>query len=760
MGAVSVSSVIVTIFSYIQRLGIAAKLPGINLPESIKNVLVVFVNFYNTLESSFPDIPDLDFRSQLVLLAVGVPVLLDIIFVWFIYPIYDVVMHILDMIGIGAFAYFLTSGIVLGFNSVITVWTVVTAIYIISRVVLMFYGKSKTIDQLFELVQSICSFFMSNIIPQREQTVTFRELNSQILRFSKLIEVVPEKPIYWKSLIWLEIGLVFIIGGFFCLGMFSDPGKLPESVRIILPIFLLPIGFLSWIAFMLQMFPCGRKFIVWFKQFLRRWGLRFLMLALDILYVPIIQCLVYHMTPSKQGCDANYYLYYERKGKSFLDPFINKSVECLPCARKVTGACIELCSGYKELRMKSSPALLFTKDVWGIMGGIVIYTFFIIMFGIPLLWYFLVKRNSGFVKHINVYGTTAEYKWVALTNRLRTTGIFIFEDFKHDKAYWCVLLIIMKLIQMLVEVISEMMWEPFIVALPIYYFISAILTWVFKPYVHTFNTVFEVILEMINAIFSVIATLTYFGLNIPDSWTVPLSVLLLGVPIVSLFFIVCVEDEKGTEDDETDPTFLHKVTAKTVKDDKDLPNIYDADKNDMERLLLQPEHKFNDDLSSLDNSDSHRVPIDPEMAMKGSSSQMAIKDSGSQMAMKGSGSQIGASEKKEDDSVWEYAYCDDEHCIIEFGLLDTIDECLKREDESKISPEEEQPLMAFEVRKTKIAKLMTKMYETLDVVLDGSTIELLTRVLDTVVLIGAAATGWYLGALFANHEKATEVICG
>ena len=751
MGAVSYSSVIVTLFSYVQRLGIAANLPGIKMPDSIKNILIVCVNFYNTLEASFPDIPDFDFRSQLVLLSVGVPVLLDIIFVWFIFPFYDVAMHILDMIGMGGFAYFLTSGIVVGFDSVTTTWTIVAAIYIISRVVLMFYGKNKTIDQLFELVKSICSFFMSNIIPQSEQTITFKELNTQIHRFSKLIEVVPEKGVYWKAAIWLALGLIFIVGGFFCLGMFCDPGFLPDIVRVILPIILLPFGFIFWISFMLQMFPCGRKFIVWFKQFIRRWGLKLLLLALDVLYIPIIQCLVYHMTPSRQGCDPGYYLYYERKGESFLDPFINKTVECLPCARKVTDVCVEMCSGIKELRMKSSPALLFKDDVWGIMGGIVIYTFFIIMVGVPLLWYFLVKRNSGFVKHINVYGSTAEYKWVALTNRLRTTGIFIFEDFKHDKSYWCVLLIIMKLIQMLIEVISEMMYEPFCIALPIYYIISATITFIFKPYINKFNTFFEGLLELVNALFAAIAAASYFGLEIPDSWTTPLSVLLLGIPVVSLFFIVFVDDEKGTEDDESDPTFIHKVTVQTVKDDKDLPNIYDAKKNDMERLLLQPEHSYDDDLNVLNNSDSQKMPLEPEANEEHAINAPLLSNQEGDALAEG---------KKEDDTVWEYADCDDEHCIIEFGVLDTIDDCVKKEDQSKISPEEEQPLMAFEIRKTKIAKLMTKMYETLDVVLDGSTIELLTRVLDTVVLFGAAATGWYLGALLANHEKATELICG
>lgn len=734
MGAVSYSQVIVTLFTYVQRLGIASSFPGIKIPSQLQKFLVLLVNFYNTIEASVPDVPDFDFRSQLVLLSVGIPLLLDIIFIWFIFPFYDVIMHVIDVVGLGCFTYFLTTGIVVSFDSVTTTWTIVTAVYILSRIVLMFYNKNKTNDQLFELVRSICSFFMSHVMPQAKQTITFKELNQQIRKFSKLIDIVPEKCVYWKAAIWLAFGLIFIIGGFVCLGMFFDPGKLPEYARIIPPIFLLPMGFICWIAFMLKMFPCGRKFIVYFKQFIRRWGLRFLMLALDVLYIPIIQCLIYHMTPTPQGCDPDYYFYYQHKGDSFLDPFINKSVECLPCARKLSDdICIQMCSGEKKLRMKSSPALLFVDDVLGIMGGVVIYTLVVIMVGVPLMWFLLVRRNTGFVRNINVYGRTSEEKWEAITNRLHTTGIFIFQDFKFEKCYWCVFLIVMKLIQMIIEVVAEIIYPPFVIASPIYYLFSFAVTWYFKPYLHKFNNILETLLEFVNFIFSIVVVISYFGYAIPEVMSLPFTILLLGIPIVSCFFIVCFDDVRGTKEDEDDPTFIRKVVTKNIAR-KSSVKALPKPKDDMEQLLL-PDNEEDNEYETAGTTDKLNIDVKDDEEEK-------------------------KKVEEDDQSQWEYADCDDQHCILEDGMLDTMDEAIQREKDSLISPEESAPLLAFEVRKTKCAKLMTKMYETLDVVLDGSTIELLTRILDTVVLFGAAATGWYLGTLFAHHEKDIDIVCG
>lgn len=742
MGAVSYSQVIVTLFTYVQRLGIAANFPGVKIPKQLQKLLVVMVNFYNTIEASVPDVPDFDFRSQLVLLSVGIPLLLDIIFIWFIFPFYDVIMHIIDVIGLACFTYFLTTGIVVGFDSVTTTWTVVSAIYIISRIVLMFYNKSKTNEQLFDLVRSICSFFMSHVMPQSEKSITFKELNIQIRKFSKLIDIVPEKGVYWKAAIWLFFGLAFIIGGYVCLGLFFDPGKLPEIVRIVLPIFLLPLGFVCWIAFMLKMFPCGRKVIVKIKQFIRRWGLRFLMLALDVLYIPIIQCLVYHMTPKPQGCDPDYYFYYKHQGTDFLDPFINKTVECLPCARHVTGVCVDMCKGTYQLRMKSSPALLFVDDVLGIMAGVVIYTLVIIMFGIPIMWYLLVRRNTGFVRNINVYGATSEDKWEAITNRLHTTGIFIFQDFKFTHCYWCVFLIVMKLVAMLIEVISEILWLPFIVAQPFYYLFSFVVTWYFAPYLHKFNNILETLLEGVNLVFSIIVVISYFRYEIPEVMSLPFTILLLGLPIVSCFFIVCFDDVKGTKEDEDDPTIIRKVVTQNISRKNSSLAINHRD--DMEQLLLPDDQEQPPAPTDQKETDEIHLEVNEEKEQK--SEEEKKNDDGEN--------------NNEDDGPWEVADCDDQHCILEDGMLDTMDEAIEREKDSLVSPEERVPMVAFEVRKTKCAKLMTKMYETLDVVLDGSTIELLTKILETTVLFGAAATGWYLGALFAHHEKDVDIICG
>ena len=88
---VGISSAISSIFTYFQSLGSTISINPDNMPPTLKNVAYFFSNLLNTLRDFFPIIPSFDCRFQLALLSIGIPIFLDIIFVWILSPLLDIV---------------------------------------------------------------------------------------------------------------------------------------------------------------------------------------------------------------------------------------------------------------------------------------------------------------------------------------------------------------------------------------------------------------------------------------------------------------------------------------------------------------------------------------------------------------------------------------------------------------------------------------------------------------------------------------------
>ena len=109
--------------------------------------------------------------------------------------------------------------------------------------------------------------------------------------------------------------------------------------------------------------------------------------------------------------------------------------------------------------------------------------------------------------------------------------------------------------------------------------------------------------------------------------------------------------------------------------------------------------------------------------------------------------------------------------LIKPGYLDPIEVALERKKNQKGKEEDDEedvpinletdeiPEGAFYVYKRMIAVRMTKMYKYLDIVLDGATIGLLTKILNFVVLFGAGAFGWYIAALIPSNPQ-ENLYCG
>jgi len=327
--------------AYVQNLGCIASTADTNIPPKIKDILLTFSSFLEKIVVLIPNVPQIDIRSQLILEAIALPMILDILFEWFLMPFITALIHTIDLISMFFLAYFGFSFYEGGRNVLSIIIVAVTGVYILGRLIYLFFikKKQKMIDML-HLGIEVCHHYLDGIIKTKEgqKTLTFAELNEQISKFSSVIEItddssvriVTKLPTFFISLICIFVGLVG-------LGLIpSVPNFLPINLRAFLPYVLLGLGGILFITFSLRLFKCGRNLIIKFKILCKRYGLRILMLILDILYIPILTIFVSHVFPTKNHkCPVGYYREFNvsvPQSYAMFKDFIQHNTSCVPCS--------------------------------------------------------------------------------------------------------------------------------------------------------------------------------------------------------------------------------------------------------------------------------------------------------------------------------------------------------------------------------------------------------------------------------------------
>ncbi|OHT00955.1 hypothetical protein TRFO_32160 [Tritrichomonas foetus] len=832
-GGASWGSVLSTLVTYLQRLGINVSLDSIPLPDKMKEIISSVYMFYETVQSAIPSLPDFDLRSQLMVLALAIPFVLDVVFVWFINPIGVTLTHVLDLVAFGVGTYFITSSIIGNWTLINISIIAICAVFIVLRIVFTFLTKQKGDLELYVLVDEICNYYMQGILPEKKCELSFRDLNLAIHKFSQIIEIVPPKANLMVSYSFLLVSFACFFLSFWCMDAFPIPYDFPDIITLILPIVGIPLGVIFFIIYVLRLFHCGRYFLTLVKQFIRRWGLRVLLMVLDLLYIPILTVLITMITPTHIGCPENQYLYYQVKDKdNIVYPFVNHTASCRPCVDPEFRSqfCERKCSGMTELRMKQAPDLLFVDDVIVMTGGLILYTTVIVMLGLPFLWWYIIKRNHMYVNRINVYGATEEIKYRAIIHRLRSTGVFLFQDYRSRYAMWGVVLILMKFCLMVFSVCQETFSVYLVWVFPFFYAITFTAHVYFKPYLYLFNTIFESIMEAMNLLFAVFTIVAFQGLNIPESVTLPLSIILLIVPVLSVLFILCCEGKEGTKADLSDPTIIRKADTKKIKEHHHEHITEDKKKKESSESSADMAFRAKNTNIPIEDSPGKIVPVlsgsclpplsteyykpntsrahyhptghlsrpaTPLVTVSGVPSRYPTRPQTARIF--DSDSDYDSSDSSYDSFVdpndgngnlannvikkkrkhRHHHYHDEDRIEVdkdgnevvisnrvelEEGMLDSIIEFKLKNYENRtleqIAPDELPIKECFTIRKKSAARRMTKMYKTLDVVLDGSTIDRLTKILNNAVIIGVIAVGWYLGALMTSYEYASNFTCG
>lgn len=758
----SISSAVMSFFSYFQNLGCQLSLPQVQMPDKFVEIIETVKNFLRTLQLLIPQIPQFDVRTQMIIMAVVIPLVLDMFFVWFVQPISTTLLHVFDLACIVTFFIFLALSFLGEFETYKTIILLVLGVIILIRFIYLICKKRGTSFGLLIAARNICNHFLYGILPKIEKDLSQSELEKIIQQCSQVVQIQPTKPNPCGTLMFFLVGALFIAIALSCFKVIPIPLVIPQFVLMFLPYICIILGTIFLLVFFLRLCHCGRNFIMKFKQFCKRWGLRLLMLFLDLLYIPIISLLVSHIMIEKvQLCPVGEYPYYHPdRFHNIISLLVTHNITCMPC-NVTTFECSALCNGPSEFRLIDDHSVNFVNDVLKVSGGFILYVAVFVMIGIPLLWYVIITRNRQFAYNVNVYGSHPEEKWTKLVNRMKTTGIFLFVNYKYNFARWSVFYLVVKFLVMLITAVASKFFTIITFLLPILYFFVFGRVIFKRPYIYSFNNVLDSILYFTQSIFALFSFIQYFDFQIPPLITQVLSIITLVVPFISILCLFFCKTKAAQFDD--DPTYPQKLTPEMEEELERKREKARKKKRKHRRHHHREEAQRLAD-SRASTTDSFAVSSD-NLLQTGPAT-----DDPNQPLLENGDENVGEQQivlDDLDDNEFIALIIEDE-CLLGPNDMDTVEQCIqkrrfKRKSKKKngdVEPEDQEEEETRIINKRTLAKRCEKMYEMLDIVVDGSTIDFLTSILNIAIMFAMAALGWYVGAILCNDRGIDKPVCG
>lgn len=780
----SIASLITSFINFWQNIGINIELPELQVPQKIRDVLAYIKNFITNIMALIPRMPKFDMRATIVLLALGVPFILDVIFVWFSHSFSFTLFHVFDLVALATLAFFVTNIFIMKATVVHYIAIGICGLYLLIHLIVKCCKRKRSYLSLHDIAKDICDHCMSKITGA-QCVHDIDDINESIQQFSDMIEILPGKQSKCAGVVFFLFTCIFVVIALFALGVLPIYIEIPDMVRVIVPYVSLVIAGICFIFGILKVTKCGTNVIFSIKKFSKRWGLRLLMLFLDLLYIPILTILVSLLTPHSQYCPAGSFFKTDYDPSYTFDLFVNHTTTCIPCATDYltnsNSTCYDVCTREKrDLRMSEDPSLEFISDVLSVSGGTILFTVIFVMFGIPALYYFLIKRNRNFVFNVKVFGKTPEEKWQNVVRRMKTTGIFLFAQYRVQKTSWSVHVLIYKFIVMLASTIASKIWSPMVYLLPLVYLGMFILAVVSRPYLFIVNNILDCTLYFLNFAFALLPIVSKFGVVIPDMVMYVFSGLLVVIPVLSVVvFLIRSVAEKPSN--EVDPTVVVELTEEEREERarQRAAHMKKIQKMKKDALTAQNPYYTPPAIPEDFNQAVMRKPGYPNRRALNTKKYPTMEDDERYCPHEPitdftpldaiHGLAFGQQQQRgpnlldvNDEDLLEEANMQQDGVHIEPGDLDTINEALiaiinSLDEDDEVNFELQDT--GFDINRRVLARWMEKMYNLLDIVIDGSTIETLMSILNVAVMCASAAFGWYLSAILSFRNEMVVLDC-
>ena len=149
MPALSISALINSVITFWQQIGMTFDVTTMNLPTKVNNVITGMVYLFDYILKLLPAVPDFDLRGNLVILSVGVPIVIDLIFVWFLNPLWETVLHIVGVIACFLFTYSISTAAFGKMETFHIIALSISAVFLVVRVILFIvFKKPKKMTQI------------------------------------------------------------------------------------------------------------------------------------------------------------------------------------------------------------------------------------------------------------------------------------------------------------------------------------------------------------------------------------------------------------------------------------------------------------------------------------------------------------------------------------------------------------------------------------------------------------------------------------
>jgi hypothetical protein len=611
------------------------------------------------------------------------------------------------------------------------------------------------------IARKICRYYLGGLVPGLKREGTKADLDAVIGQYSAAAATTEEneKLTLCRGLLRFAVLVVVLAAGVVSL-VFAINFEFPALVALVLlvlPFFCFPIALLLLVLTFMTCCGCGRRGLVRLRLWLRRWGLRLLLLGLDMLVVPSLEQVVSLIMFTKRAqCPAGEVYQYDIDGtwNGGWRTLVAAVGACVPCpppwgAGNVTEFAVNCtdyftaaCGGVEKLAWLREdvsagdlavPNLLYTKDVLFVVGFVMLFGIGCIAVGVPLLYVKLIRDNARVLWVINVWGSNCDVKWLTLTNRLRTNGIGLFVDYKFVERHWSVFLILFKLLVMVIVTLTRYVHERIAFALPPLYLIWLCVTVWKRPYMYTFNNLLDCLLYLLTAAFNIFPILGAFDVHAPEIVMIVLTAAIAVIPVVALISIFCCrsDEDKYEEGDVTQVKPLdeevveERTTRLREKIEEHLWGLIDSGKSELTRkkATKAAEETDYDAKAAVNCFDEDECEAQSELKDLDKSEPPPVPEKRGGKEWKYWAEKFAAQVFDEDDTVQ-----------VDTGYLLTVGECAI-----------DAPHEVATLNRLRLAATFQAMYARLDAFIDSNTMETVATYLNGCLLFGVFGLGWWGG---------------
>lgn len=609
MGGILNPSTLQSIVRYIQGLAITLKISVNNLPDNFQKFINAISDFFLNVWRYLPEIPDFDVRFSLIVLTFAIPVLLDFLCTWIVGDLLHNFLHLVDIVASFALFYNIAYLVMTQSKPISTILILVLClIYLLIRGIILIINQIKKYQHNIEvedlslqtIITNIEKYYMKDIIPGIMVDYSEDDLENQIYEFNKhfVYHLIQPNAVNVTLLILIFLGIAVII--LYLFGLFT-PVLLPEFVRYSMVCVLIIFEIILFAVFLMIICEPLRESFLIIRNFVRRYGVKFVLLIMDFIYIPVGESIISNLKYSKSTCPVGSYQYANISLNQSLTFFINHETSCMPCTSHYD-VCSSYCNSNNYLYSVLSPHLRLIQDILPTTMPNIAFGFIFVIIGLPLLTFTTILRTRSIVCQIPAFGRTLAIKWNCIVNKLNSPGLFSFYMYKYDLYLWSVLVSVQKLLLLILSQVTELVNQNVIYAISMIYLLFFILYIALRPFQYFFNNILEIIMAFCNCIMTLVPILSLYGKTFPSWLSIPLSVVACVLPIIAVpYSLLRKTDLHGKEDDginlldeELDPCRI--IELKMI----DLMTIWQ----------IQAEKEFNPDFDP-DNSSENQSPSNP-----------------------------------------------------------------------------------------------------------------------------------------------------